>query len=113
MTSDVTIAFPFAQISFNLLIALAVFGATIVTDAVFVMFTAAVASRHRFRAANWSAVWYLLAAVSVISYTSNAVYVVFAAAGSWVGAYVSMTWLHRSDPVATPVPPVPPLPPGP
>jgi hypothetical protein len=102
-----------AHLTFNPLIALAVFGATIVTDAVFVMFTAAVASRHRFRAANWSAVWYLLAAVSVISYTSNAVYVVFAAAGSWVGAYVSMTWLHRSESVATPVPPVPPLAPGP
>ena len=106
-------ALPFGHISFNLLIALAVFGATIVTDAVFVMFTAAVAARHRFRAANWSAVWYLLAAVSVISYTSNAVYVVFAAAGSWVGAYVSMTWLNRGEPAAAHVPPVPPMPPGP
>ncbi|MGC1446966.1 MAG: hypothetical protein WA837_16000 [Xanthobacteraceae bacterium] len=113
MNTDFDIAFPIAHISFNLLIALAVFGATIVTDAVFVMFTAAVTARHRFRAANWSAVWYLLAAVSVISYTSNAIYVVFAAGGSWVGAYLSMTWLHRSDPVATPVPPVPPLQPGP
>jgi hypothetical protein len=107
------ISLPFAHLTFSPLLALAVFGATIVTDAVFVMFTAAVASRHRFRAANWSAVWYLLAAVSVISYTSNAIYVVFAAAGSWVGAYVSITWLHRSDPVTTPVPPVPPLQPGP
>jgi hypothetical protein len=113
MKSDFNIAIPFAHLNFNFLVALAVFGATIVTDAVFVMFTAAVASRHRFRAANWSAVWYLLAAVSVISYTSNAIYVVFAAAGSWVGAYVSMTWLHRSDPVAAPVPPVPPIPPAP
>jgi hypothetical protein len=104
------IAIPIAHVSFNLLIALAVFGATIVTDAVFVMFTAAVASRHRFRAANWSALWYLLAAVSVISYTSNAVYVVFAAAGSWVGAYVSMTWLNRGEPAAAHVPPVPPMP---
>jgi hypothetical protein len=102
-----------AHLNFNPLIALAVFCATIVTDAVFVMFTAAVASRHRFRAANWSAVWYLLAAVSVISYTSNAVYVVFAAAGSWVGAYVSMTWLHRSETPVASVPPVPPLAPGP
>src|SRR5215469_15258138 len=107
MSYDISIA----HLSFNLVVALAVFGATIVTDAVFVMFTAAVAARHRFRAANWSAVWYLLAAVSVISYTSNAIYVVFAAAGSWVGAYVSMTWLHRSEAVAT-VPPVPPQPPG-
>jgi uncharacterized membrane protein YhaH (DUF805 family) len=71
-----------ANISINPLIALAVFGATIVTDAVFVFFTSAVASRHRFRAANWSAVWYLLAAVSVISYISNPIYVLFAALGS-------------------------------
>jgi hypothetical protein len=108
MNTDFDIAIPIGHLSFNLLIALAVFGATIVTDAVFVMFTAAVSARHRFRAANWSAVWYLLAAVSVISYTSNAVYVVFAAAGSWVGAYVSITWLNRGEPVH--VPPVPPMP---
>jgi hypothetical protein len=94
---------PFVTISLNPLIALAVFGATIVTDAVFVFFTDAVASRHRIRAANWSAVWYLLAAVSVISYTSNPVYVAFAALGSWVGAYMSLTWLNRSDPAASPV----------
>jgi uncharacterized membrane protein YhaH (DUF805 family) len=106
--TDMDIALPIAHLSFNLLVALAVFGATIVTDAVFVMFTAAVASRHRFRAANWSAIWYLLAAVSVISYTSNAIYVVFAAAGSWVGAYVSMTWLNRGESALSPVRPGPP-----
>src|ERR1700756_3842421 len=99
-----------AHITFNPLIALAVFGATIVTDAVFVMFTAAVASRHRFPAADWSAGWYLLAAGAGISYTSNAVYVVFAAAGSWVGAYISITWLNRGEPAAAHVPPVPPMP---
>jgi hypothetical protein len=108
--ADMTSTISMGYVSFNPLIALAVFGATIVTDAVFVMFTAAVAARHRFRAANWSAVWYLLAAVSVISYTSNAVYVVFAAAGSWVGAYVSMSWLNRGETAAAHVPPVPPIP---
>jgi hypothetical protein len=30
----------------------------------------------------------------VISYTNNWVYVVFAAIGSWIGAYVTMTYLH-------------------
>jgi uncharacterized membrane protein YhaH (DUF805 family) len=95
--TGMTIGTAIMNLSLNPLIALAVFGATIVTDAVFVFFTAAVASRHRFRAANWSAVWYLLAAVSVISYTSNPVYVVFAALGSWVGAYMSVTWLNRGQ----------------
>ncbi len=106
--TDMDIAIPIAHITFNPLLALAVFCATIVTDAVFVMFTAAVASRHRFRAANWSAIWYLLAAVSVISYTSNPIYVVFAAVGSWVGAYASMTWLNRGEVAVSPVRPGPP-----
>ncbi|GEP12346.1 hypothetical protein [Methylobacterium gnaphalii] len=77
------------------LIALGVLLATGVTDAAYVFFNAAVAARHRIRAANWSAVWYLLSAFAVIKYTENAVYVLFAAAGSWLGAYGSVTWLLR------------------
>src|SRR5271154_4440482 len=90
------------NIALNPLIAIAVFFATIVTDAVYVFFTAAVASRHRVRAASWSSVWYLLSAFAVINYTGNPVYVVFAALGSWVGAYFSVTWLNRSQPAAMP-----------
>ena len=94
-----------AHVTLNPLIAMAVFAATIVTDAVYVFFTAAVASRHRIRAANWSAVWYLLSAFAVINYTGNPVYVVFAALGSWVGAYLSVTWLNRGEPKAAPMRP--------
>jgi uncharacterized membrane protein YhaH (DUF805 family) len=82
------------------LVAIAVFAATVVTDAVYVFFTAAVTSRQRFRAANWSSIWYLLSAFSVISYTGNPAYVAFAALGSWVGAYLSVTWLNRGKAVA-------------
>jgi hypothetical protein len=74
------------NITLSPFIAMAVFAATVVTDAVYVQFTAAVASRQRLRAANWSSLWYLLSAFSVISYTGNPAYVVFAAIGSWVGA---------------------------
>ena len=91
------------NLSLNPFIAAAVFGATIVTDAVYVFFTAAVTARHRFRAANWSAVWYLLSAFAVINYTGNPGYVVFAALGSWVGAYLSVTWLKRGEPAAAPI----------
>jgi uncharacterized membrane protein YhaH (DUF805 family) len=94
-----------ANLSVNPFIAAAVFGATIVTDAVYVFFTAAVTSRHRFRAANWSAVWYLLSAFAVINYTGNPVYVVFAALGSWVGAYLSVTWLNRGRSAVAPIRP--------
>lgn len=69
--------------------------ATAVTDALYVMFAAAVAARRPVSAANWSAAWYLVSSFAVISYTSNAVYVAFAAIGSWIGAYVSLKWLRR------------------
>ena len=69
--------------------------ATAATDAVYVMFTSAVVARRRVPAATWSSVWYLLSSFAVISYTENWVYVVFAAIGSWIGAYASMTFLHR------------------
>jgi len=37
----------------------------------------------------------LLSAFAVISYTKNWMYVGFAASGSWVGAFISMTLLRR------------------
>jgi hypothetical protein len=77
------------------LTALAVVLATAATDAVYVMFTSSVVARKRVSAATWSSIWYLLSSFAVISYTENWIYVVFAAIGSWVGAYLSMTFLHR------------------
>ncbi|MDQ6825844.1 MAG: hypothetical protein M3Z14_01415 [Candidatus Eremiobacteraeota bacterium] len=76
-------------------VALGVMAATAVTDAVYVMFTGAVSGRRRVAAATWSSVWYLLSSFAVISYTRNWIYVVFAALGSWIGAYASMTLLHK------------------
>jgi uncharacterized membrane protein YhaH (DUF805 family) len=69
---------------------------TALTDAIYVQFTAAVADRRRFAAASWSSAWYLLAAFAIISYTSNWVYVLFAALGSWIGGFVSITALSRA-----------------
>ena len=77
------------------LLALGVVVATAATDAVYVMFTSAVVARRRAPAATWSSIWYVLSSYAVISYTENWVYVAFAAAGSWLGAYVSITFLHR------------------
>jgi len=39
----------------------------------------------------------VLSAFAVISYTENAVYVAFAALGSWLGAFVSVTWLRWGE----------------
>jgi len=81
----------------NPLIAAGVMASTAATDAVYVLFTAAVTTRRRVRAASWSSIWYLLSAFAVISYTGNPIYVVFAAAGSWIGAFCSVTWLTKGD----------------
>jgi len=83
-------------------LALGVFLSTAATDAVYVMFNAAVSARRRIPAATWSGVWYLLSAFAVISYTRNWMYVGFAAAGSWLGAYLSMTVLGKSAKVLPP-----------
>ncbi len=84
--------------------------ATAATDAVYVMFTSSVIARRRAAAATWSSVWYLLSSFAVISYTNNWVYVLFAAVGSWIGAYASMTYLH--GPPSHPPAPLKPSPDG-
>jgi hypothetical protein len=76
------------------LVAAGVVLATAATDAVYVMFTSAVVARQRVSAASWSSVWYLLSSFAVIHYTENWIYVAFAAIGSWIGAFVSLTFLR-------------------
>ncbi|MGH7727369.1 MAG: hypothetical protein ACREM2_01070 [Vulcanimicrobiaceae bacterium] len=80
------------------LLALGVTVSTALTDAVYVMFSAAVAARRRGAAANWSGAWYLLSSFAVIAYTRDWTYVGFAAAGSWIGAYLSITLLGPNRP---------------
>jgi len=84
------------------LLAAGVLLSTALTDAVYVLFTSAVVRRRRLAAATWSSCWYLLSAFAVISYTRSWIYVVFAAAGSWLGAYGSLTWVRFRDTGAPP-----------
>ncbi len=86
---------------FNGVTAAGVVLATAATDAVYVMFTSAVAARRRSSAASWSSFWYLLSSYAVINYTENWIYVCFAALGSWIGAFFSLTFL-RAQPVRPP-----------
>jgi uncharacterized membrane protein YhaH (DUF805 family) len=79
----------------NALTAAGVVLATAATDAVYVMFTSAVVARRRLSAASWSSIWYLLSSFAVISYTENWIYVLFAAVGSWLGAFASITFLQH------------------
>ena len=84
--------------------------ATAATDAVYVLFTSAVVTRRRVPAATWSSIWYVLSSFAVISYTNNWVYVFFAAIGSWIGAFLTMTFLH--GPPSNPPAPFKPSPAG-
>ena len=88
----------------NPLLALGVVVSTAATDAVYVLFNAAVSARRRTPAATWSSLWYLLSAFAVISYTHQWMYVFFAALGSWIGAFLSMTFLTRNKPLSGPKP---------
>ena len=88
-------------------LALGVVAAMAITDAVCVMFTSSIIHRKGLAVANWSALSYTLSSFAVITYTNNWVYVVFAALGSWIGAYITMKYLHapveradRDEPVA-------------
>jgi hypothetical protein len=96
-------------------LAIGVAASTAATDAVYVLFTAAVSSRRRISAATWSSVWYLLSSFAVITYTRDWAYLIFAALGSWIGAYLSMSFLHRPPfdstrgKLGTPAPVAPPL----
>ena len=96
------------RMGIDIWLALGVVAATAATDAVYVMFTSSVIARRRVSAATWSSIWYLLSSFAVISYTNNWVYVIFAAVGSWLGAYASMTYLH--GPPSHPPPPLGPAP---
>ena len=84
------------MVTIDPLIAGGVVLSTAVTDAIYVFFNAAVSARRRVSAATWSAAWYLLSAFAVISYTSNWAYVLFAALGSWIGGFLSITALNRA-----------------
>src|SRR5215831_3298508 len=81
-------------IAIDPLIAAAVVVATACTDAVYVLFTNAVLRRRRLPAASWSSIWYLLSSFAVINYTQHWSYVLFEAAGSFIGAFVTITFLH-------------------
>jgi hypothetical protein len=59
-------------------------------------------ARKRVPAATWSSVWYLLSSFAVISYTENWAYVAFAAIGSWVGAYATITDHFPASPAGRP-----------
>jgi hypothetical protein len=64
------------------------------------MFTNSVLKRRRLPAATWSSIWYLLSSFAVIKYTNDWTYVFFAAFGSFVGAYLTLTFNAARHPIS-------------
>jgi hypothetical protein len=59
-----------------------------VIDALYAWYTLAVGARRPFAAASISFIMHFLLAFGVISYTTNPLYIVPLACGSWVGTYL-------------------------
>jgi uncharacterized membrane protein YhaH (DUF805 family) len=89
---------PMPAFDIDPLLAAAVMVATACTDAIYVLFMNAVVRRRRLPAASWSSVWYLLSSFAIINYTHNWHYVAFAAAGSFIGAYLTVTFINTEQP---------------
>ncbi len=75
--------------TFDPWIALAVVAAMAMTDAIYVLWLKQVVAKRPIRAGLLSSLYHMAAAVAVISYTKEWIYVLFAAAGSFVGVYLS------------------------
>lgn len=73
-------------------VAAGLFAAFLAVDALYALYTLAVTERRAVRAANLSAVMYFLLAAGVIAYTTNPLYVLPAAAGSWAGTWLAVSW---------------------
>jgi hypothetical protein len=72
---------------FNPLLAVGLFVAATLLDAIFALYTVAVVKTQPFRAASLSFLTYMLEAVGVVNYVNNKWYLVPLALGAFVGSY--------------------------
>jgi hypothetical protein len=73
---------------FNWLLAIGLFVAASLLDAIFALYTVAVINTQPFRAASLSFFTYMLEAVGVVNYVENKYYLVPLALGAFAGSYV-------------------------
>ena len=90
------------NLAINPLIALGVLASTAVTDAAYVFFNAAVSSRRRHMGRELERDLVHVVGVRGHQLYRELVYVAFAALGSWLGAFASVTWLHRGGSLEPP-----------
>lgn len=78
--------------SFNPLIAIGLFFAATLLDAIFALYTVAVINTRPMRAASLSFMTYTLEAVGVVNYVNNRWYLVPLAIGAFSGSYIVLKW---------------------
>ena len=77
---------------FNWLLAIGLFFAASLLDAVFALYTVSVVKTQPLRAASLSFFTYLLEAVGVVNYVDNRLYLAPLALGAFVGSYIVVKW---------------------
>lgn len=77
---------------FNWFLAIGLFFAATLLDAVFALYTVAVINTQPFRAASLSFFTYTLEAIGVVNYVKNEWYLVPLAFGAFAGSYAVVKW---------------------
>ena len=81
-----------------ILIGVWVFFAYVAIDALYALYTLAVTNYRPARAATISSVMYLLLATGFLAFTHNAWYLMPAAAGGWIGTFLTVRLeKHKSE----------------
>ena len=73
---------------FNWLLAIGLFLAATLLDAIFALYTVAIIKTQPFRAASLSFLTYTLEAIGVVSYVNNKWYLIPLAIGAFTGSYI-------------------------
>lgn len=90
-------SFSQAWMGFNIYVAIGIFVAYFVIDILYVYYTLYVTHLRAVAAANTSFLIYLIAAIGVINYVSDYLYIIPLVAGAWLGTYVTVEWEKRKS----------------
>lgn len=74
--------------SFDIRLAIIIFFAYLVIDALYAYYTISVIERRPFVSANTGFIMHFLLAFGVVNYVQNYLYVLPLALGSWIGTYI-------------------------
>lgn len=85
-----------AEQQMNPFIAVAIGLAYAAIDAAYVLYTAAIVKQQALQAASASVIIYLLVGSGIIAFSTNAWYLLPAAAGGFLGTYLTVKWQTRS-----------------